>query len=151
MPEGQGQEPEQFLPKSVLQAVEGLGLDEPRLVSQTVNSLSRDDDPHREVSFTSRVPAVVFATPSEYASSGRIWPVRDGRVEVEVELSVTTAGVPIANLSGSLATPLGHFMVLGTANLVSPEIGASRNGRDGDGGGLWRAGDSTADVAVNSG
>jgi hypothetical protein len=125
LPEGQGQDPSDVLPRSVLRAVEQLGLDDARLVSQTVNSLSRDDNVGREVTFNSRVPAVVFQQPTDYSCSGRVWPVHDDRIEVEVNLAVTMNGANIADLSGSLATPLGHFMVLGTANLVSPDPAAT--------------------------
>jgi hypothetical protein len=136
LPEGQGQDPGDILPRSVLRAVEQLGLDEPRLVGQTVNSLSRDDNVGREVTFNSRVPAVVFQQFADYSCSGRVWPVHEDRIEVEVNLAVTINGGNVADLSGSLATPLGHFMVLGTANLVSPDpasIPAGMMGMEGGG------------------
>ena len=40
LPEGAGQKPNEFLPKSVLDATRKLGLEMPRLVTQTVNSLA---------------------------------------------------------------------------------------------------------------
>jgi hypothetical protein len=137
LPEGQGQDPDDILPRSVLRAVEQLGLDEPRLVGQTVNSLSRDDNAGREVTFNSRVPAVVFQRFADYSCSGRVWPVHEDRIEVEVNLAVTINGGNVADLSGSLATPLGHFMVLGTANLVSPDSASIPTGMMGmEGGGF---------------
>ncbi len=118
LPEGEGQDPAKFLPKSVLAAVQQLGLDEPRLVAQTVNSLSRDANPEHDVPFSTRIPALIFNQPAQLSGSGKVLPVRDGRAELEVLIQVAGPTVN-AELGGSLATPLGHYMVLGTANSVS--------------------------------
>jgi hypothetical protein len=118
LPQGEGEDPAKFLPKSVLAAMDQLGLIEPRLVCQTVNSLSRDANPERIVEFNTNVPALVFDQPAQMSCSGKVLPVRDGRAELEVSIQVSGPMIN-ANLGGSLATPLGHYMVLGTANSVS--------------------------------
>jgi hypothetical protein len=122
LPEGNGQNPGDFLPKSVLQATNKLGLEAPRLVTQTVNSLAlgRED----AVDFSTNVPAVLLGQPTGLNCEGRLKLVSDDRVRLEMSVHV---GGPLVNceLHGSLATPLGHYMVLGTANSVMAEGGPS--------------------------
>jgi hypothetical protein len=120
LPEGIGQAPHDFLPDSVLQATTKLGLEAPRLVTQTVNSLALGRE--ESVDFSTYVPAVLLDQPVGLTSHGRIKLVSDDRVRLEMGVQV---GGPAINceLSGSLATPLGHYMVLGTANSVMAEGG----------------------------
>jgi hypothetical protein len=115
LPEGEGQDPEDFLPKAVLKAAERLGLHEPRLVTQTVNSLAVSGD--REVQFTTNVPAMVLKQPTTLSCTGRMRPVVADRAGVDVQIQVMSQAIN-CQLSGSLATPLGHYMVLGTANSI---------------------------------
>ena len=121
LPEGVGQAPHDFLPDTVLQATTKLGLEAPRLVTQTVNSLALGRE--ESVDFSTYVPAVLLDQPVGLTSHGRIKLVSDDRVRLEMGVQV---GGPAINceLSGSLATPLGHYMVLGTANSVMSEGGA---------------------------
>jgi hypothetical protein len=120
LPKGVGQTPTDFLPDSVIVAAKKLGLEAPRLVTQTVNSiaLGRED----AVDFSANVPAVLFDQPVGLNCQGRIKLVSDDRVRLEMGVHV---GGPAINceLNGSLATPLGHYMVLGTANSVMAEGG----------------------------
>jgi Bacterial type II/III secretion system short domain len=120
-PEGAGQNPADFLPKSVLLATNKLGLEAPRLVTQTVNSLAvgRED-----ASFSTNVPAVLLDQPARLDCDGRLKLVSGDRVQLEMRVQV---GGPAINceLRGSLATPLGHYMVLGTANSVMAEGGVA--------------------------
>ena len=122
LPEGVGQKPADFLPDSVLKAATKLGLEAPRLVTQTVNSLAlgRED----AADFSTNVPAVLFGQPVGLNCQGRIKLVSDDRVRLEMGVHV---GGPAINceLNGSLATPLGHYMVLGTANSVMSEGGSA--------------------------
>jgi hypothetical protein len=121
LPQGVGQTPHEFLPDSVLQATTKLGLEAPRLVTQTVNSLALGRE--EAVDFSTYVPAVLFDQPVGLTSHGRIKLVSDDRVRLEMGVQVSG---PATNceLSGSLATPLGHYMVLGTANSLMTEGGA---------------------------
>jgi hypothetical protein len=120
LPQGVGQTPTDFLPESVIQAATKLGLEAPRLVTQTVNSLAlgRED----AVEFSTNVPALLFEQPMGLTCQGRIKLVSDDRVRLEMSVHV---GGPAVNceIEGSLATPLGHYMVLGTANSVMAEDG----------------------------
>jgi hypothetical protein len=118
LPEGVGQNPGDFLPKSVLQATNKLGLEAPRLVTQSVNSLALGRE--EAVDFLINVPAVLLGQPVGLDSDGRLKLVSDDRVRLEMRVHV---GGPTVNceLRGSLATPLGHYMVFGTANSVMAE------------------------------
>jgi hypothetical protein len=128
LPEGTGQKPDEFLPESVLKAATKLGLVAPRLVTQTVNSLAlgREDT----VDFSTNVPAVLFEQPVGLNCQGRIKLASDDRVRLEMGVHV---GGPTINceLNGSLATPLGHYMVLGTANSIMSEGGVTASAMGG--------------------
>lgn len=128
--EGVGQKPADFLPDSVIRAATKLGLEAPRLVTQTVNSiaLGRED----AVDFSASVPAVLFDQPVGLNSQGRIKFASDDRVRLEMGVHV---GGPAINceLNGSLATPLGHYMVLGTANSIMAEGGPAAGAMGGAG------------------
>jgi hypothetical protein len=135
-PQGIGQNPADFLPKSVLQATNKLGLEAPRLVSQTVNSLAVGRE--EAVNFSTNVPAVLLNQPAGLDCDGRLKLVSDDRVQLEMHVFV---GGPAVNceLRGSLATPLGHYMVLGTANSLLPEGGPAA-GAVGGGPGMGQGG-----------
>jgi hypothetical protein len=129
LPEGVGQTPTDFLPESVIQAATKLGLVAPRLVTQTVNSLAlgREDG----VDFSTNVPAILFEQPVGLTCEGRIKLVSDDRVRLEMGVHVSGPAIN-CDLNGSLATPLGHYMVLGTANSVMAENGRAWPAMAGD-------------------
>lgn len=112
-----------YLPAPVLDSLAKLGLGDPRVVTQTVNSLSVEEG-GAPVEFSTNVPAILFEQPVTLISAGTMGATTDGRANVDMHLTVGGAGVN-CELKGSLATPLGHFMVLGTANSVIPEHQAS--------------------------
>jgi hypothetical protein len=114
LPEGEGEPPANYLPGPVLEAMDRLGLDGPRLVAQTVNSLA--SLPAERVSFATNVPALLFKQPAQLSCSGEMDPVTGDRTRLRVQINVT--GHVVCDLSGSLVTPLGHYMVLGTANSI---------------------------------
>ncbi len=105
------------LPQSVVDAVGKLGLENPRLVGQTVNSLSADGEPYYEVTFQSHVSALIFNRPAQLHCFGKISPFGDGRIDLGMKLDASGDFIN-TEMSGSLTVPLGHYMVLGTANSV---------------------------------
>jgi hypothetical protein len=115
LPKGEGQDPTQFLPTAVIKAMDRLGLDEPRLVTQTVNSLAAGDQ--AEVEFSTQVPAMLLSQPANLHCAGRMRPMSGDRTALNMEIQVNSPSIA-CELKGSLATPLGHYMVLGTANSV---------------------------------
>jgi hypothetical protein len=134
MPETVGQAPTDFLPMSVLEAVtEKLGLEAPRLVAQSATSLATNKD--EPIEFSANVPAVLLEQPAMMSCSGKLKLVDENRARMEMGVQV---GGPAANcdLRGSMATPLGHYMVLGTANSMIAEGGAMMGGPGGPGMGL---------------
>jgi hypothetical protein len=114
LPEGEGQQPVDFLPQSVVDALQKLGLEAPRLVTQTVSSLAIGDD--EPVRFSTHVPAVLLKGQSMLSVHGELRAAQGDRVAMEINLNIQ--GAANCELQGSLATPLGHYMVLGTANSV---------------------------------
>jgi len=108
-----------YLPAPVLDSLAKLGLGDPRVVTQTVNSLAVEEG-GAPVEFSMNVPAILFEQPVTLTSAGTMGATTDNRANVDMQLTVGGAGVN-CELKGSLATPMGHFMVLGTANSVIPE------------------------------
>jgi hypothetical protein len=108
-----------YLPAPVLDSLAKLGLGDPRVVTQTVNSLSVEEG-GAPVEFSANVPAILLEQPVTLISSGTMSATADRQAEVNMQLSVGGANVN-CELKGSLTTPLGHYMVLGTANSLIPE------------------------------
>jgi hypothetical protein len=125
VPETVGQNPADFLPKSVLEATRKLGLEAPRLVTQTVNALATGKDD--SVDFSSSVPALLMDQAIGMTCQGKLKWVADDRVRLDMAVRV---GGQI-DLQGSMATPLGHYMVLGTANSMIAESGPMAGGMTG--------------------
>ncbi len=138
LPETAGQNPDDFLPKSVLAATHKLGLEAPRLVTQTVNSLATAKE--EAVDFSTSVPAVLLEQPVGMSCEGKLKLVADDRVRVEMGVHVGGQTMN-CDLRGSMATPLGHYMVLGTANSMIAEGGPMAGGVPGvPGMGMGRGG-----------
>jgi hypothetical protein len=114
-----------YLPKGVVSSLAKLGMDDPRLVTQTVNSLSAEEG-GASVDFSTNVPAILFGQPMMLTSKGGLSSTPQGQAEVDMDLSVGGPGVN-CQLKGSLQTPLGHYMVLGTASSIVPQFGAAAN------------------------
>jgi type II secretory pathway component GspD/PulD (secretin) len=131
--EGEGQNPAVYLPQSVLEALKRLGLQSPQLVTQTVNSLAARDG--AEVGFATQVPAVLLGQHATLNCTGSMSPMDDDHVGVDVDIRVSGPAIN-CELKGSLATPQGHYMVLGTANSVIAEPMAMGGGAMMGGGGF---------------
>lgn len=134
MPETVGQNPYDFLPESVVGAATNkLGLQAPRLVAQTATSLATNKD--EPIEFSTNVPAVLLEQPAMMSCSGKLKLVDENRVRMEMAVQVSGPAVN-CDLRGSMATPLGHYMVLGTANSMIAEGGAMMGGPGGPGMGM---------------
>jgi hypothetical protein len=131
LPGEEGQDPGDFLPPAVIDATTRLGLNSPRLVSQTVNSLAIGDQP--EVQFATQVPAVLLGQHATLQCAGSMRPISDDRTGLNMDIHVSGPAIN-CELKGSLATPLGHYMVLGTANSVIAEPMAMGGGMEMGGG-----------------
>lgn len=118
LPEDEGQDPAAYLPNSVLKALDGLGLKTPRLVAQTVNAVAVTDKGY--VDFSANVPAVLLGQTASLNCNGSMRPIVADRAGLDVQISVIGPSIN-CGLQGSLATPLGHYMVLGTANSLSAD------------------------------
>lgn len=120
LPEDEGQDPAAYLPESVLQALDRLGLKAPRLVTQTVNSVAVGSANNLDYRFATSVPAVVDSQPTTVNCRGSMKPIVAERSGLDMYIEVSGPSVQ-CHLEGSLATPLGHYMVLGTANSLSAD------------------------------
>lgn len=120
---------DEYLPPAVIHSLTRLGLQSPRLVTQTVTSLSAEEG-GMPADFSSDIPAILFEQPVSLTCSGNLGVTTDNRAEVDMKLTVGGSGVN-CDVKGSLATPLRHFMVLGTANSVIPEYDTSGGGGSG--------------------
>jgi hypothetical protein len=126
LPESEGRPPVDFLPATVIEALHQLGLNGPRLVGQTVNSLASDG--RTTESFTLNVPALLFNQPATLSCNGHMDPVIGDRTKLVMQINV--AGHLGCELSGSIVLPLKHYMVLGTANSLvgAPQLGEEMGG-----------------------
>jgi hypothetical protein len=115
-----GQSADKYLPQKVVAAVEKLGLTRPQLISQTVTSLSVSTK--GAVEFSNDIPLVINGQPANLASAGKIQLADDDdeRAELQMKIQMNNPGIQCA-VQGSLATPLGHYMVLGTANSLTAD------------------------------
>jgi hypothetical protein len=133
--EGEGSEVGDYLPPAVIDAVDKLGVVNPRIVTQTANTISRDGNPDRSVEFNTTAPALVLKIPATLNVSGRVQPIRDNRAELDVSIEATGSTVG-TGLKGSIVVPLGNYMVLGTANSVIPDLAAATGPVDLNGDGV---------------
>jgi len=114
LPVEEGTDPAEFLPASVLRAIKKLGLNNPRLVTQTVNSLAADSG---DVDFSTNVPALLLNQMVGFNCTGKMKRTGDNQIGLGMQINVMGPGIH-SELKGSIVTPLMHFMVLGTANSV---------------------------------
>lgn len=114
---GEGKDPTEALPESVLRAVNKLGVVEPRLVAQAVNSFvvrGREDGP-----FSSTLPVQLLQQEVVLKSRGSVL-LSDEVATLRINIDVQGNGIK-SDLGGSLTMPVGHFMVLGTSSSMIPE------------------------------
>lgn len=124
-----GQTPSDYLPKSVLQACHRLGLESPRLITQSVNSLAIAHD--NASACETNVPALLEHQTANLVSGGSVQLMADDRVHVEMHIAVSGQTLN-CEVRGSAAIPLGHYIVLGTANSVLADV--HNSGPSGPGG-----------------
>ncbi len=103
-----------YLPGSVLEAVERLGLEGPRLVSQSTASVVIGEEEEGS-EFHFKFPAIAIGAPLQFQSHGEMMLEERPRMNLHVEISGEMGSF---ELGGRLSAPLGHYMVLGTANYV---------------------------------
>jgi hypothetical protein len=117
LPEGEGQELANFLPTGVIEAFENLGLESPRVVAQTVNSVARpaNDRSPEPVTFATTTQVISSSIASTQLQSKGIATLNNkGRVDLNVE--IVLSGGTNCQVAGTITAPLGHYVVLGTAN-----------------------------------
>jgi hypothetical protein len=131
LPEGEGQDPAEYLPGSVLKAVKGVGLESPRIVSQVVNSAVNVMGDGQGPPFLSSTSVLVGGRKTQEECSGTLRVAGDREVVLQLSVQVAEA----CQVEGNLTMPIGHYMVLGTANTVmSPTREMAERGRGGRGG-----------------
>lgn len=141
--------PDDYLPFPAVQSLGKLGITHPRLVTQTVTSISVEENAEA-MRFSTQVPAVLFDQPIQMVLNGDLSATADNRSLVDMTLTIQGGG-DFCSVKGSLATPIGHFMVLGTANSVIADntagggegmgMGRGMEGGGGEGGmGMGRGG-----------
>jgi|GEM_PF-5768734 len=98
-------------PLTVLDAVHRLGLSEPYLVTQSTASLALGEE-EEGCEFHFNFPAIIHGVSLQFQSHGEM--VFDGQPRLDLQVEVSGQ----FELGGRLSAPLGHYMVLGTANYV---------------------------------
>ncbi|NOY40614.1 MAG: hypothetical protein GXP26_02085 [Planctomycetes bacterium] len=128
LPEGEGSDPYEYLPDSVIEAVGQLGLQEPRLVTQSSTSVYAEVDDATDFHFY--FPAFVLDEALQFQSRGELFFQHQSAYDppmLMLELGVEVQGESnLIELAGKLSAPLGHYMVLGTTNYATEHVGESR-------------------------
>jgi hypothetical protein len=108
-------------------AVMALGLGSPRIICQHVMSVAKTLD--SDSAFNFRVPAVLEGEGDVIQFTGQGSIRGDEIYKLDLEMSAAILGAQsantrraeqISNVSGSIATPEQHYVVMGTSNLVIP-------------------------------
>jgi hypothetical protein len=115
---GEGGDPSSVLPTNVCAAVEKLGLEEPAIVTQNVTTLSVGSDNPAE--FATEIPALLLGKQVTLDLGGKLTLAASDRAALAMTAQVSGGGMN-SQLKGSLSMRLGHYMVLGTSNLVVPD------------------------------
>jgi hypothetical protein len=118
--EGEGEPPANYLPIPVIEALGKLGVNAGRVVGQAIASVSRDGDARHVVDFRSKADAVIRNQPVFLSCQGRVHPLVENLASLDVDINVSSPTINTA-VEGSISTPLGQYMVLGTANAVTSE------------------------------
>jgi len=113
---------EKFLPDSVINALERVGIETPFVVLQSNSSIALDEDDEARFEVYD-LPAIVFRERLLFTAEGRVRAAGGDRISLRMEVgTLRTAGEKRFNennVSGSMIAPLRHFVVLGTANYAS--------------------------------
>jgi hypothetical protein len=107
---------------AVLAGLSSLGIERPQLIAQTATSLT--DINSESLDFRSRVSAVLMDQEVNLAALGSLRRLDDERIGLDLRLEVT--GATMCDVQGSLAMPMGHFMILGTTCSVIHERSAKK-------------------------
>ncbi len=132
--DGEGRSMEFILPYSVFRALQKLGLVAPRIVAQSTSSLisnANSDDVKNSKQFGSKMSATINGRALQFESHGSLHLLEQQQIDLQMGTIISgTSHVPKHGLAkfneceveGSLTAPLGHYMVLGTANYVGMEV-----------------------------
>jgi len=112
LPEGEGTHAMDYLPQTVVDAFDRLGLREPRLVSQSSASVVIGSEGEVSI-FQFDFPAIVHGKLLQFQSHGQM--ILEGQPRIQLRVAVPGK----FELEGRVSAPLGHYMVLGTANYVA--------------------------------
>jgi hypothetical protein len=115
----------EVLPENVIKAVMKLGIESPWLVTQTMTTLTVSGNDG--VEFGTSVPALLFDRDLELVIGGKLTLMEPDRTAVAMHAYVNSKGVN-SELRGSIAMPLGHYMILGTSNTVIPQAAENDEG-----------------------
>ncbi len=119
LPAEDGKEPAEALPASVLRATTKLGLTDPRLVAQTVNSIVIRGNEGSQ--FSVNMPVQLLQQEVNLSADGNVSLKKENTVDLNIEVNVDGNHVK-SDLGGSLTMPVDHFMVLGTSSSMIPEF-----------------------------
>jgi len=110
----------QRLPRSVIEALNKIGMPNPGIVAQSTTSLITKSI--NDISMSENFMHATFKDQGEhlFTSQNKLSLNKDQRIELHVKIAIlkSTAKKNACELQGSVTSPLGHFMILGTSNYV---------------------------------
>jgi len=130
------QETSEYLPENVIEALQKIGLTNPGIVARSTTSLiskTNQKDSTKHSAFDSSMSVTFNGRVLQFESLGKLYPNRQ-QIDLQMEIiisSTTDVTKPfggmklerhnVCEVTGSLAAPLGHYMVLGTTNYVGQQ------------------------------
>jgi len=132
--DGEGRFIADFLPTSIFGAFKKLGLEDARIVAQSTSSIisnANSDDVKKSKQFGSKMSATINGRALQFESHGELYLLEHQQIDIQMRAEIS--GIPHSldgriprrhsecEVEGSLSAPLGHYMVLGTANYVGKQ------------------------------
>ena len=135
--EDKGKEPtDNIVSAEVRNALDELGMENPRVVAQQVTTLSVGSQQRGE-QFRFRVPVLIGGQVSFFEGNGIVTPMQVERYAVRFDITIDQTRAQGENqqssrLGGSIFTPLGHYTVMGTTTFVAETETAETTGPFGE-------------------
>jgi hypothetical protein len=113
-----GDEPdERSLSPAAIEALHDLGLAHPRIACQDVTTLSPPGDDFSTFQF--KVPVNFDKLRVTFGGEGTVYGSGGGQYCIQLSIKTTDPGGENCQMSGSLVTPLEHYVVLGSTNFIT--------------------------------
>jgi hypothetical protein len=124
--EGDGAAPADFFNAGVMQSLDKLGFQNPKVVSQQVSTFTLANRESSGGQFNFTLPVLINAVEWQLHGTGVVSPLKGERFALQFSLNVSpvhkSEAARNSQLSGSIYTPLEHYTVMGTSTFVAEKV-----------------------------